>query len=59
LQLVEDVWDSIVEGSAGELPVSDAQHEELRRRLEAHSAQPEQAVPWEQVRAVLFKTSAY
>ncbi|MFO1253103.1 MAG: addiction module protein [Inhella sp.] len=58
LQLVEDVWDSIVEDSAGELPVSEAQREELRRRLAAHEAHPEQAVPWEQVRAALFKTGA-
>lgn len=59
LQLVEDVWDSIVEDSAGELPVSEAQREELRRRLAAHDAQPEHAVPWEQVRAALFKTGAH
>ena len=59
LQLVEDVWDSIVEDSAGNLPVSDAQREELRRRLAAHEGQPEQAVPWEQVRAALFKPAAH
>jgi putative addiction module component (TIGR02574 family) len=48
------VWDSILEDSTGELPVSDAQREELRRRLAALEGQPEHAVPWEQVRAALF-----
>ena len=57
LQLVEDVWDSIVEDSADTLPVSEAQREELRCRVQAHQQAPKQAVPWETVRAALFKTS--
>lgn len=57
LQLVEDVWDSIVEDSAEVLPVSPAQREELRRRVAAHDSSPESSVPWERVRAALFKVN--
>lgn len=55
LQLVEDVWDSIVEDSAGALELPAAQREELQRRLAAHQATPADAVPWEQVRRALFR----
>lgn len=48
-----------MEDNVRELPVSDAQREELRRRLAAHEDQPEQAVPWEQVRAALLKAAAH
>ena len=53
IQLVEDIWDSIaVEGSEA-VALTDAQREELRRRLQAHDADPEGVIPWEQVRAEL------
>jgi len=54
IQLVEDIWDSIaVEGSEA-VALTDAQREELRRRLQAHDADPEGVIPWEQVRAELL-----
>jgi putative addiction module component (TIGR02574 family) len=54
IQLVEDLWDSIaVEGSEA-VALTDAQREELRRRAQAHDADPSSAVPWEQVRAELL-----
>jgi putative addiction module component (TIGR02574 family) len=58
LQLVEDIWDSIAEEAReapDALPLSDEQRAELRRRREAHRTDPESAVPWEDVRAELFK----
>lgn len=58
LPLVEGLCDSSVEDSAGELPGSHAQRDELRHRMAAHDAHPEPAAPWEQVRVALFKTVA-
>ena len=55
LELLEAVWTSLVE--QGEpLPVSDAQREELDRRLAAHEADPGAALPWDEVRARLSQT---
>ena len=54
IQLVEDIWDSIaIEGSEA-VKLTDAQRQELRRRMEAHDADPSSAVPWEEVRAELL-----
>lgn len=39
IQLVEDLWDSVAMGAA-ELPLTDAQREELDRRLALHHANP-------------------
>lgn len=47
---VQDLWDRIAEEPEA-VPLSDAQRTELRRRLEAHQADPGAAVPWEQVLA--------
>lgn len=57
LQLVEDIWDSIAEearATPDALQLSEAQLAEIRRR-EAYRQDPGSAVPWEQVRAELFK----
>lgn len=51
LQLVEDLWDSIAEDSPEEaFPVSPELAEELDRRLAEFEADPDSALPWEQVR---------
>lgn len=57
IQLVEDIWDSIVE-DAGPLPLSAEEREELDRRLAEHRANPSSGIPWEDVRASLFKGDA-
>ena len=49
LQLVEDLWDSIVEEDA-ELPVSEEKREELRRRKERFLQHPASGRTWEQVK---------
>ena len=55
IQLVEDIWDSIaVEGSEA-VALTDAQREELQRRVQAHEANPSSAIPWEQVRTELLR----
>lgn len=49
LQLVEDLWDSIVQEDA-ELPVSDEKRDELRRRKERFLQHPSSGRTWEQVK---------
>jgi len=56
IELVEDIWDSIAEETSGSVQLSPEQREELHRRLAAHQADPASSVPWEQVRASLFKS---
>ena len=49
LQLVADLWDSIAKEDE-QLPVSDLQREELRRRKERFLAHPGSGRSWEQVK---------
>ncbi|MDA3919398.1 MAG: addiction module protein [Salinisphaera sp.] len=57
IQLVEDIWDSIATEAPDSLQLSDADKEELHRRVEAHRADSSTAIPWEQVREKLFHRS--
>jgi putative addiction module component (TIGR02574 family) len=50
IQLVEDIWDSIA-AVPQPLPLTQAQRDELDRRLEDHRQHPEHGSPWEEVRA--------
>jgi putative addiction module component (TIGR02574 family) len=50
LILVQQLWDSIAE-EVNRLPLSPAQRQEVDRRLAAHRANPQAAIPWEQVEA--------
>ena len=50
IQLVEAIWESIV-AEPDQPQLSEAQKQELDRRLAAHAACPEDVVPWEQVKA--------
>ena len=49
LQLVEDLWDSIVQEDA-ELAVSEEKRAELRRRKERFFQHPSSGRTWEQVK---------
>jgi putative addiction module component (TIGR02574 family) len=49
LQLVEDLWDSIVQEDA-ELSVSEEKRAELRRRKERFLQHPSSGSTWEQVK---------
>lgn len=56
LELVEELWDSIAaeaEHNADVLPLTDAQKEELDRRIASHRADPSRVEPWEEVRKEL------
>jgi putative addiction module component (TIGR02574 family) len=51
LQLVEKIWDSIVEeteGSPDAFSLTEEQRVELERRLAEHDRDPESSVPWEE-----------
>ena len=49
LALVEDLWDSIA-GESAATSLTDAQRAELDRRLADHEANPNDVVPWEDVK---------
>jgi putative addiction module component (TIGR02574 family) len=51
-ELLDTVWESL---EADALSLTDAQRAELDHRIERHEQDPSNAVPWEQVRASLFK----
>jgi len=50
--LVEEIWESIAE-EAGEVPLTEAQQQDLQRRLAAHEANPRAGSTWEEVKARL------
>lgn len=50
LVLVQEIWDSIAV-EAERAPLTNAQRQEVDRRLAAHRADPSAAIPWEQVEA--------
>ena len=58
IELVEDIWDSIAEETTGSAELGPQQLAELRSRLAAHQADPASSIPWEKVRADLFKSQA-
>ncbi len=49
IQLVEDIWDTIVEDSEM-IGLSDEQKAELETRLDAYHQNPEEGSPWKMVR---------
>jgi putative addiction module component (TIGR02574 family) len=50
---VQDLWDRIAEHPE-DVEVGEAWKAELDRRLAAHQADPDAAIPWEQVKANLL-----
>jgi putative addiction module component (TIGR02574 family) len=52
LQLIETTWDSIA-ATPDAVPITDAQREELDRRLERYAADPTRLSSWDEVRARL------
>ncbi|MBI1983171.1 MAG: addiction module protein [Acidobacteria bacterium] len=49
IQLVEDIWDSVA-AVPDSVELSDAQREELDRRLAAYRQNPDSGSPWSEVR---------
>jgi putative addiction module component (TIGR02574 family) len=50
--LAEEIWDSIPD-EAQALPLSEAQKQDLQRRLAAYEADPKTGSSWEEVKARL------
>ena len=50
IALVQEIWDSIA-ADAERSPLTEEQKQEIDRRLAAHRANPQAAIPWEQVEA--------
>jgi putative addiction module component (TIGR02574 family) len=51
-ELLDELWESL---EADELILSDAQRAELDHRIGQYERNPDEVVPWEQVRAGLFR----
>ena len=49
IQLVGEIWDSIAEEEA-EFELTDAQRDEIDRRLASYRANPDQVISWEEVK---------
>jgi putative addiction module component (TIGR02574 family) len=49
LELIGELWDSIPD-SLNELPVPEWHRKELERRLATANADPDAAIPWEEVK---------
>ncbi len=56
IQLVEDIWDSIASAPES-VPVTDAQKEELDRRLQAHARNPSEVVSWDELKEKVRKSA--
>ena len=49
---MEEIWDSIA-AEPEEIPLTDAQKQDLQRRLAAYEANPKEGASWEEVKARL------
>jgi len=54
IALANAIWDSIGEQSHSPL-ITEPQRQELERRLTEHQANPNDVIPWEQIRADALK----
>jgi putative addiction module component (TIGR02574 family) len=56
IQLVEDIWDSIA-ASPESVPVTEAQREELDRRLQAHAGNHGEGISWDELQERVRKSA--
>jgi putative addiction module component (TIGR02574 family) len=49
IQLAEDIWDSIAAVPEA-LPLTDAERTELNRRLELYASNPDEGIPWDELK---------
>jgi putative addiction module component (TIGR02574 family) len=56
IQLAEDIWDSVAAFPEA-IPLTDAQKEELDRRLQAYAQNPNEGFPWDELRDKLRKSA--
>ena len=53
LALLGDIWDLL--SASVRVPITDARRRELERRVAEDDANPDQGIPWEQVKADAIK----
>jgi putative addiction module component (TIGR02574 family) len=56
IQLAEDIWDSVAAFPEA-LPLTDAQKEELDRRLQAYGEKPSEGISWDELKDRLRKSA--
>lgn len=56
IQLAEDIWDSIAANPEA-LPLSDADRQELDRRLESYARNPDEGVAWDELKKRVRKSA--
>ncbi len=50
IALIEEIWDSIA-SEVEHAPLSEVEQQEVDGRLASHRANPQAAIPWEQIEA--------
>jgi putative addiction module component (TIGR02574 family) len=56
IQLAEDIWDSVA-AFPESVPLTEAQKEELDRRLQAYSRDPNEGISWDELKENLRKST--
>ena len=56
IQLAEDIWDSVAAFPEA-IPLTDAQKEELDRRLQAYDKNPNEGISWDELKNRLRKSA--
>ncbi len=56
IQLAEDIWDSIA-AVPDALPLTDAERQELDRRLQLYAQNPDEGIPWDELKDKLRKSA--
>jgi putative addiction module component (TIGR02574 family) len=56
IQLAEDIWDSVAAFPEA-IPLTDAQKEELDRRLQAYTQNPNEGISWDELKDRLRKSA--
>lgn len=56
IQLAEDIWDSIAAVPEA-LPLTEAERQELNRRLELHARNPDEGIPWDELKEKVRKSA--
>lgn len=56
IQLAEDIWDSVA-AFPDAIPLTDAQKEELDRRLQAYAENPSEGISWDELKDKLRKSA--
>jgi putative addiction module component (TIGR02574 family) len=56
IQLAEDIWDSIA-AMPEALPLTDADKQELNRRLELYAQNPGEGIPWDELKEKVRKSA--